>query len=114
AHPMRIISTILACDTSALFLLYMSFHTCDFGLHKIFAAFRNPVALETGAGEATVVLNGLVPFTDVADVELRASVFEFVKMVVRQRNGHLSVRRDFNASTLEERWTIKDEGRWLW
>ena len=38
AHPMRIISTILACDTSGLFLLYMSLHTCDFGLHKIFAA----------------------------------------------------------------------------
>ena len=38
AHPMRIISTILACDTSGLFLIYMSLHTCDFSLHKIFAA----------------------------------------------------------------------------
>ena len=80
----------------------------------IFAAFRNPVSVEAGEGEATVVLNGLVPFTDSPDPDLRASVFEFIKMVVRQRNGHLSVRRDFDAATLEERWTIKDEGKWLW
>ncbi|MBR9841350.1 MAG: hypothetical protein GYB50_26300 [Rhodobacteraceae bacterium] len=83
-------------------------------LHGIFAAFRNPVSLEASEGEATVVLDGLVPFTDQADPELRESVFEFVKMVVRQRNGHLSVARSFDVATLQERWTIKDEGRWLW
>ena len=38
AHPMRIFLAILACDTSALFTIYMSLSTCKFQLHTLFAA----------------------------------------------------------------------------
>ena len=35
---MRIFLAILACDTSALFTIYMSLSTCKFGLHTLFAS----------------------------------------------------------------------------
>ena len=80
----------------------------------IFTAFRNDVSVETGETSATVVLDGLVPFTDQPDPALREAVFEFAKMVVRQRNGHCSITREFDETTCIERWTVTDEGKWLW
>ncbi|MER9177435.1 hypothetical protein NKH72_28330 [Mesorhizobium sp. M0955] len=80
----------------------------------IFAAFRNPVEISAEGDSATLTLGGLLPFTGEADPELRAGVFNFFTMAVRQRNGHLSITRSFDEETLSERWIIKDEGEWLW
>lgn len=76
----------------------------------IFTAFRNDAAVEGDARAATLRLTGFTPFPE--DVHTRAAVFELFAMMVRQSNGHLKIVRAFDGH--EERWTITDEGRWLW
>lgn len=80
----------------------------------IFAAFRNEVEVEGDASKATLRLRGFTPFTDESAPELRAAIFEFFAMAVRQSNGHLKIERAPLAAGGEEVWTVTDAGEWLW
>lgn len=80
----------------------------------LFAAFRNEVSVEGDAGRAVLRLKGFTPFTDEAAPELRAAVYEFFAMAVRQQNGHLRLERAPLGAAGEEVWTLTDAGEWLW
>lgn len=80
----------------------------------IFAAFRNDLSVEGDGTRAVLRLKGMNPFTDEAAPELRAAVYEFFAMAVRQRNGHLRLERGPVSAEGEEVWTLTDAGEWLW
>lgn len=80
----------------------------------IFAAFRNEVSVEGDGKRAVLRLKGFTPFTDEAAPELRAAVYEFFAMAVRQQNGHLKLERAPVSADGEEVWTLTDTGEWLW
>lgn len=80
----------------------------------IFRAFRNEVSVDGDAKRAVLRLHGFTPFTSDLEPELRASVFEFFAMAVRQKNGHLKLERAPLSASGEEVWTLTDAGEWLW
>lgn len=80
----------------------------------IFTSFRNEVTVEGDAKKATLNLKGFSPFADGSAPELRAAVFEFFAMAVRQQNGHLTIERAHVSASCEETWTLTDAGEWLW
>jgi hypothetical protein len=80
----------------------------------LFAAFRNDVTVEGDSRHAVLRLQGFNPFTDAAAPELRAAVYEFFAMAVRQQNGHLRLERAPLTADGSEVWTLSDAGEWLW
>ena len=79
----------------------------------IFASYRNPCRVRSeGDRVAVLEFENWAPFDTVENEQMLKSLFAFFDMMVRVRNGHLSVawERHENGRVLR----IADEGKWIW